>query len=168
MSISNPTIFVYTDLCDGVSSAGGHIIFLQNNNKNCILSWSSTKIKRIVKSITAAECLALIEGIEETLYLRALIFEILKLKNDNLPIITIIDNKNLHALIKSDKLSQDERLRIDIAAIKEMNKTVIQDIRWIQSTVQLANCLAKRGADRKSLVELLKNEISIFDDKGAN
>ena len=48
-------------------------IFLQNNNKNCILSWSSTKIKRIVKSSTAAECLALIEGIEETIFLKALI-----------------------------------------------------------------------------------------------
>ena len=38
-SVLNPTIFVYTDaayanLCDRVSSAGGHIIFLQNNNKN--------------------------------------------------------------------------------------------------------------------------------------
>ena len=52
-SISNVTIFVYNDaaytnLCDEVSNANGHIIFLQNNNKNCILSWSSTRIKRIV------------------------------------------------------------------------------------------------------------------------
>ena len=51
-SISNPTIFVYNDVAyanlrDGVSSAGGHI-FLQNDNENCILSWSSTKIKRTV------------------------------------------------------------------------------------------------------------------------
>ena len=53
----------YANLCDGVSSAGRLIIFLQNNNKNCILSWSLTKIKCIVKISTAAECLALIEGI---------------------------------------------------------------------------------------------------------
>ena len=45
---------------------------------------------------------------------------------------------------------------------------VIQDVRWIQSTGQLANCLTKQGADRKSLVELLKNEISIFNNKEAN
>ena len=113
-SISNPTIFAYTDaaytnLCDGVSSAGEHIIFSQNNNENSILSWSSTKIKRIVKCSTAAECLARIEGIEQTLYLKALICDILKLKNDNLTIIAMIDKKNLHALINSDKLSQDKR-----------------------------------------------------------
>ena len=56
----------------------------------------------------------------------------------------MIDNKNLHTLLNSDKISQDKRLRIDKAAIKEMIKTyVIQDVRWIQSTSQLANCLTK-------------------------
>ena len=148
-SISNVTIFVYNDaaytnLCDEVSNANGHIIFLQNNNKNCILSWSSTRIKRIAESSTTAECFARIEEIEGTLYLKALLYYILKLKNDNLPIIAMIDNKNLHALINSDKLSQYRRLRTDIAAIKEMIKTnVIQNVRWIQSTGQLANCLTK-------------------------
>ena len=144
-------------------------IFLQNNNENCILSWSSTRIKRIVKSSTAAECLALIKGIEETLYLKALICDILKLKNDNLPTIAMIDNKNLHALINSNKLSQDKRVRIHIAVIKEIIRTnAIQGVRWIQSTGQLTNCLTKRGADGTSLVELLKNEISIFNNKEAN
>ena len=102
--ISNPTIFVYTDaaytyLWDGASSAGGHIIFLQKNNKNCILSWSLTQIKLIIKSSTAAKCLATIKGIEEPLYLKALICDILKLKNDNLPIVAIIVNKDLHTVI---------------------------------------------------------------------
>ena len=103
-----------------------------------------TRIKRTVKSSPAAGCLALTEAIEETLYLKALICEILKLKNDNLPIIAMIDNNYLHTLLNSDKISQDKRLRIDKAAIKEMIKTyVIQDVRWIQSTSQLANCLTK-------------------------
>ena len=56
----------------------------------------------------------------------------------------MIDNNYLHTLLNSDKISQDKRLRIDKAAIKEMIKTyVIQDVRWIQSTSQLANCLTK-------------------------
>ena len=81
----------------------------------------------------------------------------------------MIDNKNLHALINSDKLSQYKYIWIDTAAIKEMIKTnIIQDVRWIQSTNQLANCLTKRGVDRKSLVELLKNEFSIINNKEAN
>ena len=56
----------------------------------------------------------------------------------------MIDNKNLHALISSDKLSQDKRLWIDIAVIKEMIKTnVNHDVRWIQNTGELVNCLTK-------------------------
>ena len=45
---------------------------------------------------------------------------------------------------------------------------VIQDTRWIQSTGQLVNSLTKPVAERKSLVELLKNEVSIFNNKEAN
>ena len=94
---------------------------------------------------------------------------ILKLKNDNLPITAMIDNKNLHALMNSDKLSQYKYLWIDTVAIKELIKTnIIQNVRWIQSTNQLANCLTKRSVDRKSLVELLKNEISVINNKEAN
>ena len=67
--------------------------------------------------------------------MKALICDISKLKIDKLRIIPMTDNKNFHAVKNSDKLSQDKRLRIDIAAIKEMIKTdVVQDVRWIQST----------------------------------
>ena len=39
------------------------------------------------------------------------------------------DYKDLHAVANSHKLLQDKRLRIDIAAIKEITKTnVIQDV----------------------------------------
>ena len=82
----------------------------------------------------------------------------LKLKYDDLPsIIAMTDNKKLHALISSGKLSQDKRLWIDIATIKEMIKTnVNHNVRWIQNTGELVNCLTKWDADKKSLVELLK------------
>ena len=60
---------------------------------------------------------------------KSYICDILKLKNDNLPIIAMTDYKDLHALANSHKLLQDKRLRIDIAAIKEITKTnVIQDV----------------------------------------
>ena len=42
---------------------------------------------------------------------------------------------------------------------------LIQGVRWIPSTGQVANCLTKRGADRKYLWSFLKNEISIFNEE---
>ena len=95
------------------------ILFLQNNNEDCILSWSSTKIKRILKSSTAAECLALIEGIEEALYLKAFICDTPKLKNDNLPIIAMIENKNLNALTNSDSYRKTNVFELIQLRLKE-------------------------------------------------
>ena len=95
------------------------ILFLHNNNEDCILSWSSTKIKRILKSSTAAECLALIKGIEEALYLKAFICDIPKLKNDNLPIIAMIENKNLNALTNSDSYRKTNAFELIQLRLKE-------------------------------------------------
>ena len=36
----------YANLFDSVCSAGGHIIFLQAENKNCVLSWSTTSYQK--------------------------------------------------------------------------------------------------------------------------
>ena len=66
MSAASWKLVVYTDasyenLPDGVSSAGGNIIFIVGeNNRCCPISWCSNKIKRVVKSTIAAEALSLI------------------------------------------------------------------------------------------------------------
>ena len=58
-------IFLYNDasyanLPDGTSSTGGRIVWLVGDNGNCCpISWSSTKIKRVVRSTLAAEALSL-------------------------------------------------------------------------------------------------------------
>ena len=54
----------YANLPDGVSSTGGYVILLVRlNNHANPLSWSSNKIKRVVKSTTAPEALRLFNGL---------------------------------------------------------------------------------------------------------
>ncbi|CAG2226054.1 unnamed protein product [Mytilus edulis] len=68
-SLKNIELILYTDasyanLSDRVSSAGGYVIFLRGQNgKNCPISWSSKKIRRVVKSTLAAEALSLVDGL---------------------------------------------------------------------------------------------------------
>ena len=68
-------LIVFTDashanLPDSASSAGGHVVFLVGlQNQFCMITWSSNKIKRAVKSTTAAESLTLIDGLEDVMYL---------------------------------------------------------------------------------------------------
>ena len=68
----------YANLSDQVSSAGGYIIFIQNKeNKICPITWSSKKIRRIVKSTLAAEALSLVEGLDECYYIRKILEEMI-------------------------------------------------------------------------------------------
>ena len=48
----------YKNLCDGMSSCAGYIIFLLDcHNRCCPLEWKSNKIRRIVDSMLAAATL---------------------------------------------------------------------------------------------------------------
>ncbi len=59
----------YANLSDRVSSAGGYVVFLRGKNGHCApIAWSSKKIKRVVKSSLAAECLAMVDGIDASIY----------------------------------------------------------------------------------------------------
>lgn len=75
--------------------------------------------------------------------------------SDKVPITAFVDNKSVVEALKSTKMVDDKRLRIDIAAIKEIkNNNVL--VKWIPGKVQLANCLTKRGADGMQLLNILQ------------
>lgn len=75
--------------------------------------------------------------------------------SDKEPITAFVDNKSVVEALKSTKMVDDKRLRIDIAAIKEIkNNNVL--VKWIPGKVQLANCLTKRGADGMQLLNILQ------------
>ena len=55
----------FANLPDGVSSSSGFLLFLVDADEQCnLISWSSTKIKRVIKSTLAAEAHAIEEGID--------------------------------------------------------------------------------------------------------
>lgn len=150
----------YANLSDGVSSAGGHIVFLVGENGNCCpISWSAKKIRRVVKSTIAAETLALVDGLDVACYIKGILTEILFPKGEGnmMPIDCYIDNKSLFESVHSTKAVSEKRLRIDIASIKEMiQKEEISSVKWIETNLQLADSLTKRGASGKKLIEVLK------------
>ena len=59
----------FGNLSDG-GSQGGHIIFLvDKHNKSYLISWQSKCIKCIVCSTSAAETIAVIDGVESAIYM---------------------------------------------------------------------------------------------------
>ena len=73
-------------------------LFLTGENQSsCPLAWSVNKIKRVVGSMTAAETLSIIDGLETAFYLGCILKEIIyqNKKENVMPIESLIDNKYL-------------------------------------------------------------------------
>ena len=76
------------------------------------------RIKRVVKSTLAAECLALEEAVDHAYYMKCIAGEIL---NVDIPMHCYIDNQSLYDnLHSSNNVKEDKRLIQDIALLKEM------------------------------------------------
>ena len=73
--------------------------------------WKSRKIRRVVKSTSAAEALALLEATESCFLLKSVLLEILGMHSDThlLPIKAITDNKSLCDIIHSTRTMEDKR-----------------------------------------------------------
>ena len=61
----------HSNLPDKVSSSGGHIVFLVDENRSsCPLIWASNKIQRIVTSSLSAEAMAMQDSVESSMYIK--------------------------------------------------------------------------------------------------
>jgi hypothetical protein len=146
----------HANLCDGISSMMGYLVLLVGTNKRCCpLSWSGNKIRRVVRSTIAAETLSLQAALEDSIYLKSLIQELIDI---SIPIIAFVDNKSVIEALHSTKLVDDKRLRIDIGSLKQLlNRKEVEAIRWCPGNLQIANCLTKRGASNVELLAVLQS-----------
>ena len=130
---------------------------MDSNNSCCPLSWKVNKIKRVVRSTIAAEALSLQKGLECSYYYRKIVEDITGVPPRTIPIVAYIDNKSVIEALNSNKLVDDKRLRVDIAAIQESLQTNdIREIKWCPGNKQLANCMTKHGASGYELLTILQ------------
>ena len=165
LDLSQSSVVVYSDasygnLPDG-SSQGGYVVFLRDKRGRCApLAWSSAKIKRIVRSTLAAECMALQDGADAAVLLAALISEALYDGSGDMSVMCYVDSRGLYRALYSTKAVQDKRLRIDIARIRQMLEVgEVTRVCWVDSSQQLADSLTKRTASSNALLDVLKTGI---------
>jgi hypothetical protein len=154
----------YANLPDGESSGMGFLIFLSvgfvpGEESPCsLLFWTACKVQRKVSSTLAAETLSLLAALEQAIVIRHQVAEILNCSPESIKIESFIDNNDAYEAIYSSKQVMKGRLRIDIGAIKEMvEKKEIDSVSWIPAKHQLADCLTKRGASTRTLIETIVN-----------
>lgn len=128
------------------------------------IAWQSRRVRRVVKSTVAAECLAAIEAAENAVLVTVALKSILP--HANTKTIIYCDNKNLVSAVYSSTKVEDQRLQIDICVLRDMlSSKELSKICWVPTKYQLANCLTKTGASVYDLLNVLNNKLIFnFDD----
>ena len=148
----------FANLPDKVSSTLGYLVLLVDHLGGCcVVTWRSNKIDRVCRSVLAAETMALADGMGDLLYLKAVLQELKVLHCDS-PVMCYVDSKSLSESLYSTKLVADKRLRIDIAAIKQViDRKLVTQVNWCSSGNQLADVLTKRGVNPSKLLGVLES-----------
>ena len=161
LDLSSTSILVYTDasfnnLTDG-HSQGGQIIVLLDRNGSCSpISWSSNKIKRVLKSTLAAETMSFTEGTDSAYFTRKLVIEILKPTCNDYPVKCLTDSKSLFETVGTSHQISDKRLRVEVSAIRQMVENNEITVDWVPKQHQLSDVLTKKGACPLSLMKTLQ------------
>ena len=151
----NVSLMVYSDasfnnLPKG-GSQGAHIVFLKDDtNRCCPIAWSSSKVKRVVRSTLAAETLALADGYSTGEYLQKLLGNIFPSVNKK-KITAITDNKSLYDNLQTSHRVSDKSLIIDISYLRERIDREELHLEWKDGSKQLSNVLTKKGASPEQL-----------------
>ena len=148
------------NLRDG-GSQGGYLLFMVGANGVAnLIGWQSHRLKRVARSTIAAETLAAGEACESAILLSSQISEIM---NSGKPPITLVtNNESLVNATRTTTSVEEKRLRIDISALREMlaNKE-IEEVRWVPTNHQLADCLTKQGAKYDKLLAVIKQQMRL-------
>ena len=152
---------VYTDASygnvgDGQSQIGYVISLTDNNGKRCPIHWKSVRARRVARSVTEAEAIALTEAAEMTIYLDKLLQEITGLRGSRMLMKT--DNKTLELALKSSTGPKSRRLRIDLAAIREMIAEGTIEVEWIVNAKQRADVFTKADVSKRAIREYVFGE----------
>merc|ERR1712240_725053 len=127
------------------------------------LAWQSRRIRRVVHSTIAAECLSAVEVAETCTFLSKIIQELLSKVPQKILILILNDNKSLVDHLHSSTSVENKHLRIDIHVLRDMyHNSEIHQFKWIPTELNVANALTKKGCSSLYLTQVLQGR-SRFD-----
>ena len=100
------------DLSSQISTV---LVLSDDSNKANILHWSSTKCKRVTRSVLASELYAMVHGFDTAGAIKATIDKILNIK---LPLVLYTDSKSLYDCLVKLGTTQEKRLMIDVLSLR--------------------------------------------------
>lgn len=140
---------------DHTSQLGVLVLMRDRENGDCnIIHYSSSKSKRVCRSVLAAELFALMEGFDIGYTVRDSFVKCSGRKDVNLILAT--DSRSLFSLSITLAQTTEKRLLIDLSLIREAyEKRDINDIIWIAGNCNPADGLTKVSKRNSTLSELI-------------
>ena len=154
-----------------MSSQIGYVIVLGNETTNKtgftirgnIIHWSSTKCKRITRSVLASEIYAMAHGVDIAIAIRSTLNVIMdRLSLPHVPIVVCTDSLSLYECLVKLGTTKEKRLMIDIMAIREgYERGDITDICWIDGRDNPADAMTKAAANTSMEQLITTNKLEL-------
>ncbi|KAI0993002.1 hypothetical protein K3495_g15182 [Podosphaera aphanis] len=132
-----------------------------------IIHWSSTKSKRVTRSVLAAEIYGMASGVDVGFVIAGIINMIMdQLNLPAVPLIICTDSYSLYECIVKLGTTKEKRLMIDIMALRQMyERRQLWEIRWISGNDNPADSMTK-SAPNNSLERFLDTNQLDIDAQG--
>ena len=145
-----------------LSSQIGYIVIIGNEKDNPmenaftltgnIITYSSTKSKRVTRSALASELYSMVQGVDIAYAIGTTLNIITtKLGLPRIPTVVCTDSFSLYECLVKLGTTKEKRLMIDIMALRQSyERREIYEIRWINGNDNLADAMTK-GTPNKAL-----------------
>ena len=162
IDLSTAKLFVFVDGSfannKDFSSQIGYEIILANESTQGeefkitgnLIHWSSTKSKRVTRSVLASEIYGMVGGVDMAIAIGTTIKMIMdQLGFGKIPTIVCTDSYSLYECLVKLGTTKEKRLMIDIMALRQSyERREIMEIRWINGSDNPADAMTKADPNR--------------------
>jgi hypothetical protein len=142
-----------------LSSQIGYVLVLADaSGRANILHWSSTKCKRVTRSVLASELYGMAHGFDMGASVKSTIDRILGTDVNlfQLPLVICTDSKSLYECLVKLGTTQEKRLMIDVMCLRQAyERREIAEVKWIKGDTNPADAMTKSKPSNalKNLIE---------------
>ncbi|KAI0994317.1 hypothetical protein K3495_g13865 [Podosphaera aphanis] len=170
LDINSLQLLVFTDASfagnKDLSSQIGYVIVMTDKHKNAnIIHWSSTKCKRITRSVLASELYAMAYGFDTSTAIKSTVSKILQTEKP-IPLVICTDSKSLYDCLVKLGTTREKRLMIDIMSLRQSyERREIAEVKWIDGNTNPADAMTKSKPCQalKSLIDTNKIELKVSE-----
>ena len=150
-------LLVFTDASfannKDLSSQIGYVLVLADDaGRANILHWSSTKCKRVTRSVLASELYGMVHGFDMGASVKSTVDKALGI---DLPLVVCTDSKSLYECLVKLGTTQEKRLMIDVMCLRQAyERREIAEVKWIKGNSNPADSMTK-AKPSNALTQLL-------------